>query len=318
MFVYKIITMNKQNKQFIKEIIRKNNFNKLNKLLNNGVDINVQNKDGNTPLIISLIYYYYHSYLNTPLRNIGHCILSAFTSKYYYLEDISQNDIIDYLVNNGANVNIKNNKNKTALMYASTYDNFNIVNYLLKHGADPNIKDNYGYTALTYASIYSDKTICKCLIDNGADINTIDKWGCSILANIFICSNEYNIHNIIFLIKNGININTKDNRGQTPLIHIVLNNINIFNIRKLIITFLIENGADINIKDNYGNTALIYAVHLLYEKYLICSRFSNYDIIEELLVNGADINIKNNYGKTVIDYAKKNETIKLINKYKLN
>lgn len=55
-------------------------------------------------------------------------------------------DIINILINNGADVNV--NHHATALFYAVASDNYEISKLLLSNGADPNLADNDGNTPL--------------------------------------------------------------------------------------------------------------------------------------------------------------------------
>jgi hypothetical protein len=82
-------------------------------------------------------------------------------------------EIVQTLLDNGANVNAKNNSGMTALMdaCASTTGMKEIVRALLDKGADVNAKDNGGQTALMFASSTGNKEIVRALLDKGADVN---------------------------------------------------------------------------------------------------------------------------------------------------
>jgi len=74
----------------------------------------------------------------------------------------------------GANVNIKNNKfsgSDTALMLASRYGLKNIIELLLKAGADVNAKNYNGWTALMWASTNGRTNVVELLLKAGADVN---------------------------------------------------------------------------------------------------------------------------------------------------
>ena len=77
-----------------------------------------------------------------------------------------------YLVEHGADVNVANNDDVTALMLASKIGYFEILKYLVEHGADVNAKDKFGFTAFKL-SAYLD--ISKYLAENGAHINLREK-----------------------------------------------------------------------------------------------------------------------------------------------
>lgn len=72
-------------------------------------------------------------------------------------------------------VNIKDTKGNTALMYASKFGKIMIVE-LIKHGADVNAKNIYGYTALIFAVIHNQLDAVLELMRCGADINVTNKF----------------------------------------------------------------------------------------------------------------------------------------------
>ncbi len=75
---------------------------------------------------------------------------------------------MDYLLDNGANINIKNTDGTTPLMIASTYNQFEIVKLLVQRSADINAKDNDGNTAIFYAEEYGNEEVVTFLRDQGA------------------------------------------------------------------------------------------------------------------------------------------------------
>ncbi len=59
------------------------------------------------------------------------------------------------------------NDNLTLLMYASMFGCKKIVQYLIENGCDVNIKNNFGKNALIIALYEGNYGVCKILIDNG-------------------------------------------------------------------------------------------------------------------------------------------------------
>ncbi len=58
-------------------------------------------------------------------------------------------DAVEYLINNGAKIDILDAEGSTALIKGiSAVEHFRVTQLLLKAGANPNIKDKYGHTAL--------------------------------------------------------------------------------------------------------------------------------------------------------------------------
>lgn len=85
--------------------------------------------------------------VNKKKEPYGHTPL--YVATYYGFNDIAQ-----YLLANGADVNAQANDGTTALMCAAIYNYPELAEVLLKADADPNLKDKKGHTALFYANQY--------------------------------------------------------------------------------------------------------------------------------------------------------------------
>lgn len=79
-----------------------------------------------------------------------------------------------YLIDAGANINIKDDKGQTPLHKACISENQEMVKLLIQKGADLEIKDNDGDTALLIASLFNDLSIVVNLIDAGANIDALN------------------------------------------------------------------------------------------------------------------------------------------------
>jgi ankyrin repeat protein len=86
-------------------------------------------------------------------------------------------DILELLLDNGANPDIANIKEITPLHYAARYENISICKLLVEHGANPNKQDEFGNTALMIAAQLGNIEILKMLLNSGADINVKNKLG---------------------------------------------------------------------------------------------------------------------------------------------
>lgn len=116
-------------------------------LIEQGADPNSADKNGETPLFYAI-------------RNCcGLEIIEYLASKGAKLDVVNTNglnllnmitrdnvEIAKFLVENGADVNNKDNIGTTPLMSAAQNDLTNIVKYLIEQGADPHEKNNFGRT----------------------------------------------------------------------------------------------------------------------------------------------------------------------------
>jgi len=100
-------------------------------------------------------------------------------------------ELVMLLVEMGANVNSRNKKGVTALMFAALIPDIDdkavdatieTAGYLLDHGADPNAVSHDGRTALIRAvQFYGEKRMVQLLLDHKADFRVKDKSGKSAL-----------------------------------------------------------------------------------------------------------------------------------------
>lgn len=116
-------------------------------------------------------------------------------------------------VNNGIDINSKDEDGWTALMIASENDKKKIVKLLIELGADVKVQDDdEGKTALMHAIYVNSDENAKILLKNGSDINAKDNYGQTpfILA---ACSNSKTIGEL--LIDLGADIDAYDDQGKT-------------------------------------------------------------------------------------------------------
>eukprot|EP01027_Heterolobosea_sp_BB2_P014661 GEZU01021028.1.p1 GENE.GEZU01021028.1~~GEZU01021028.1.p1 ORF type:complete len:215 (-),score=56.31 GEZU01021028.1:20-664(-) len=125
---------------------REGKLNVLEFLLENGADINFQDKDGYSAL--------HYAALN------GHT------------------DVVRHLVKEGANVNAVDNQLRTPLHRACEKNRFDCVKILVVDGkADVNKQNRHGWTALHYASYANYSNICVYLLNRGASQELKDSEG---------------------------------------------------------------------------------------------------------------------------------------------
>lgn len=149
-------------------------------------------------------------------------------------------------------LDIKDNKNRCAIHYAIELKNLFALNLLLENNASPNVIDEYGYNAL-HLSIYSrNLDIISIIIGKIIDINSLSFTGETALH---IASNLQLIEACELLIRNNIDVNIQDNEHEFNALHYStsLGNLNITDL-------LLKYQCNPNAQDVFGNTPLHYSI----------------------------------------------------------
>lgn len=162
---------------------------------------------------------------------------------------------VSQLLASGANVNLKDDQNWTALMYAVRFqENVNIVDMLLKAGADVKCKNSFGNSALIIAAYYNNNPeVLKHLVKY-YESSSKELLKAFVLL---ITSDENEKYTQDSKLKVFINHSTPINsfyNGKTPLMYAAK-----FCKSTNIIRILLENDAIITLRSTEGKTAFDYA-----------------------------------------------------------
>lgn len=100
---------------------------------------------------------------------------NGYTPLHLAAFSIKHKQIVEMLVNKGADVNAQPASGATPLFFAVIRDQKDDVQFLLDHGANVNLPDAYGDTCLDMALRLQYTSVIPILLDKGADINAVDQ-----------------------------------------------------------------------------------------------------------------------------------------------
>lgn len=159
-------------------------------LIQQGANVQVQDQDGRTPLMIA---------------TYNHDVQSA-----------------QKLIEAGADVNIQDHMLNSPFLYAGAEGYLDILKLTIQAGADPSITNRYGGTALIPASEHGYvEVVQELLTQTSIDVNHVNRLGWTALLEAIILNdgNERQQETIELLIRHGADVNLADGDGVSPLRH---------------------------------------------------------------------------------------------------
>ncbi|MCD8518371.1 MAG: ankyrin repeat domain-containing protein [Flavobacterium sp.] len=146
------------------KLARKGNVEELKSYLKaNPNTLNSVNENGSTPLILACYYnnidvvrelVYQGADIDSKI-DMGTALMAAVVK--------GNDDIVLFLLEKGANPNLKDSNQSTALIYATLFKNKEIMSMLIKYKADKNLKDARNLTALDYAKQFNNEELIQIL-----------------------------------------------------------------------------------------------------------------------------------------------------------
>ena len=200
---------------------------------------------------------------------------------------------IAVLLDNGADVDFKDYGNNTALHYAAMSDATDAVVILSKAGADIENIEDYGRTPLILGARErgGPKTI-KVLLDAGADVKASDKFGATALH---LASWRGKKEVVDLLLDAGAPISSK---GRDP--HYFFSEAASHGLSRLF-DAVVKAGGDPTFELSNGGTLLHAA-----------AAGGSAEIIEILKGKGLDVNLKDSYGWTPLHYAARDGRVEAV------
>lgn len=156
-------------------------------------------------------------------------------------------EVVQLLLENGAQVDKLEQKGGTALFAASQMDNLAIARLLIDKGAQVNHSDSDGNTAIMHAAKANSLGVTKLLIDHGARFDDGNAAGSTPLIRCAV-SNSIEVANL--LLEKGVEVDKQDARQGTALMFAARHN------SLDLVRILLEAGAQMQMKNSLRKTAL--------------------------------------------------------------
>ena len=280
-------------------------------LLQRGSDIFARNREGESPLSLSLrkgvsVLSWFLDSSNINAQN------DEGNTPLHLAVGLEVNaDVFRYLLENGAGIDNRNFAGETPLHLAVRRELLPLTDAFLKRGGDFYIENNLGetplslafgkgalftesflipevlektdklqYTPLFHGVLWEMSDIVRVIIDKGADFNRKSLIGSTPLHEAVKTGN---LEVTGILLRAGADVNSTDNQGNTPLHEIVYWN------SLPLAELLISAGSDIDQKNLEGRSPFHEAV-----------RNGDFEMCSYLIKKGAYLDSRDNSGKTVL------------------
>lgn len=234
-------------------------------------------------------------------------------------------EIVEFLLQNGAKPSVACtcvHRNKAALHFACENchaDSAQIVEFLLNAGANLEQETFDFEKALHFACEFNNLPVVECLVQSGADINCVNLDGKSPLS--LACSRQKNVRSlsiIKFLIDNGADLNNSDGMQNIHPVRLLIQNRNLKAVQYLINKELLSENENFLtdavltsnpdmvklLIDHQNNINRTYSLFELTPLHQACmSPVVSPEIVEILLTHGANPNVKSKTQETPLHYA---------------
>lgn len=321
----------------ILKALRNRNYKEVSRILNDNPKLSSKRIQDRKKNLIEYADYYYSKGLVTDTYPLH------ITSSIYPSEQI-----VELLINKGADINAVDHSGKTALQLAIVFEQYDICKKLIAAGADVNIKDTSGWAAIHYAVMVGDMKYVDLVLNSGGNINDkIEGNGKTPLINSLYLTDKYidgkevsTLDYIHALIKKGANLKQIEDKMFMESLRFNKE----FSLEMLdngyrmkrqyykeiaqsaiasgcirVVEILLKDGFDVNqsVEPDYyavKYTPLVWAIH---------NHENNLAMIELLIANGADIYFKiESESESAVEYAESTKNIDkkvlvdLYNKYR--
>jgi ankyrin repeat protein len=236
-------------------------------------------------------------------------------------------ETLNFFLKRGMAITDADKKGNNAFVYAAKSGNKFMMDYCISQKIDPKANADAAII-FACAGIRNKKNgvaTFHYLIEKGLSPNAMDENGNNVFHLLSAYTSDFDLLN--YFVDYGVNINGKNNNGQTPL-HIAISK-----NKKEIVDYYLQMGTNLDMLDDGGNSVLHLAaegndpklMQVLLEKFkninavnkdgmtalhLAAMKGENLEMIKLLLAAGADKTIKTQFDETAFDLASENEMFK--------
>ena len=202
---------------------------------------------------------------------------------------VGDKNLVEHLCKKTNDINLRDWRGNTALIYASWEGHLDCVQVLLQHGASLDVQNEYhsgfchNQTALMLASARGYIDVVQCLISNGANVNLCNAFN---ETAMIIAADKGHADCVRELLAHGADVNLQDKWQRSALMAAVQNG------HTAIATLLCRYKAETNVHDIYNFTPLMWATKL-----------KNSDCVSVLLSHGGDPSITSQDGHSAFNLA---------------
>ncbi len=214
-----------------------------------------------------------------------------------YAKDL---ELVEMLLDEDADPNIRNDYGATPMTVASEHGNFAIMQALIEAGGDVESANSEGQTLLMAVARTGNTDTAALLLDNGANVNAMESWGGQTALMWAAAQQQPDMTKL--LVERGADVNGRgkdhdwprwvtseprvkpvDDGGYTPLLYAAREGC------EGCVAALLDGGADIDMTDLWGQTPLLMATLNLH-----------YDTAALLIERGADVKRWDWWGRTAL------------------
>ncbi len=255
--------------------------------------------------------------------NFNQLINGGIASPLFRAIENEDEQLVDLLLDYGADSNIGNMLGLTPVMLAVLIQDELLLNKLINHGAEVNKKDIFGRSALGYINIgvqqctddVSERLVHK-LVEAGANPNEYFSKGSvvGLLANyqeqseqmlvettpISAALNNNAPKTLSRLLTSGGNVNDYIENGLTPLMKSVVDN------NTVMFDIILSAEPDLNRQTEHQQWSVL---HFLSTPYLSLTDEVRLTMANTIIAKGADVNLRSSNGKTPLFFAVQNNLL---------